>query len=110
IDRAVHAVVAQALAVFEVDAESLAALKPDVILTQDLCDVCAVTLADVRAALRRLAGHPVEIVSLSPMRLADVLADVERVGAALGREEPARRLRAGLEARIEGVRRRAANA
>ncbi|MEM9177443.1 MAG: ABC transporter substrate-binding protein, partial [Myxococcota bacterium] len=59
---------------------------PDVIVTQDLCDVCAVSLDDVRTALRELARRDIEICSLSPLRLADVWEDVRRVGRAVGRE------------------------
>lgn len=111
IDAAVRAVVQDALSIYEVDAGALAALEPDVILTQDLCEVCAVSLADVRAAVARLAHREgLRIVSLSPTRVADVLADVERVAAALGLEARGAQLRAALSARLTAIGARAAAA
>jgi iron complex transport system substrate-binding protein len=110
IDESVRATAASGLSIFDLDAARLAALAPDVVITQDLCDVCAVALDDVRAALRALVKRDVELVSLSPMRLADVLGDVRRVAAAIGREPQAERLLAALHERIVAVRRRAANA
>lgn len=108
IDRAVRAVLRDALAVYEVDEPALAAVRPDVVVTQDLCDVCAVSLDDVREALRRLARADVELVSLSPTRLGDVLGDVRRVAQALGRAARGEALVAELEQRMEAVRVRAA--
>jgi iron complex transport system substrate-binding protein len=108
IDAAVRAVVRDALSLYEVDEKRLAELAPDVIVTQDLCEVCAVSLDDVRAAVARLAHRDaVEIVSLRPTQLADVLGDVERVAAALGRSEAGRQVRGALEARIEAITARA---
>src|SRR5262245_55179818 len=62
IDRSVREVVKQALAVYDVDVELLKKLAPDVIVTQDLCDVCAVTLDQVRKAAAEIAGKEVRIV------------------------------------------------
>jgi iron complex transport system substrate-binding protein len=104
IDRAVRALVADALSIYAVDETRLAELSPDVIVTQDLCAVCAVSLDDVRSAVARIARRErVSIVSLSPTRLGDVLDDVERVGAALGRAAAARETRTALEARIAAL-------
>lgn len=108
IDRAVRAVLLDALAVYEVDEPALAAVRPDVVVTQDLCDVCAVSLDDVRESLRRLARADVALVSLSPTRLADVLGDVRSVARALGLEARGAALAAELAARMEAVRARAA--
>ena len=89
-----------ALAVYEVELDRLALARPDVIVTQDLCDVCAVSLDDVQAAIARLGLEGVAIVNLHPTRLGDVWSDIERVGAALGRadEGTARRHRARARA------------
>jgi iron complex transport system substrate-binding protein len=104
IDRAVRAVLRDALSIYAVDDERLGALRPDVIVTQDLCEVCAVSLDDVRAAVARLAhAEHVTIVSLKPTRLGDILDDVVRVGAALELEARAAELRAALAARIARV-------
>ena len=108
IDAAVRAVMTGALSIYTVDDAQLGALAPDVILTQDLCEVCAVSLDDVRAAVARLSQKDdIRIVSLRPTRLADVLGDVERVAAAIGREADGRRVRADLTARIEAIAARA---
>ncbi|MEM7202390.1 MAG: cobalamin-binding protein [Planctomycetota bacterium] len=107
IDRAVRDIVADALAVYEVDVEQLRALAPDVIVTQDLCDVCAVSLADVHRALAELARDDVAVESLRPGLLADVWQDVERVGAALGRAEEGRRVAAALAERARALAQRA---
>src|SRR5262245_4401194 len=66
IDARVRQIVREGLSVYRVDAEALAALAPDAILTQDHCEVCAVSLADVRAATCTWTGRTVEIVALRP--------------------------------------------
>src|SRR5262249_28977802 len=108
IDARVREIVRDALSVYTVDEQGLAALRPDVIVTQDLCEVCAVSLEDVRTAVARIAGRAdIRIVSLKPTRLADILGDVERVAEALGRPERGRALRAELQARMDGIASRA---
>jgi iron complex transport system substrate-binding protein len=107
IDAAVKRLVAEALSVYRVDTELLAALRPDVILTQAQCEVCAVSERDVEAALAEMGGARPRVVSLSPRRLADVWADLVRVGQALGRPTEAAALAAQLEARVEAVAARA---
>ena len=91
------------------DEEALALLAPDVILTQDLCAVCAVPAGDVDAALSRL-GCTAEVVSLDPSTLDDVLDGIVRVGAAIGARAAADELVASLRARLDGVRARVAGA
>jgi len=110
IDREVRTLVENALALYDVDIERLEALRPDVVVTQDLCDVCAVSLDDVRSAVARLAKKDVEIVALHPTELGHVWNDVRTVGRALGLEESAERVVAALEHRIEGVAQRARTA
>jgi iron complex transport system substrate-binding protein len=105
VDRSIRRLVGDALAVYEVDVELLAALAPDVIVTQDLCRVCAVSVDDVRTAVAQLAHKAdVRLVSLHPRRLDDILDDVERVAVVLGRPADGERVVAGLRARIERVR------
>lgn len=85
IEAEVRALLEQALAVFEVDTQALAAARPDVVLTQDLCDVCAVSKTAVEEAARAVLGTQARVVSLSPLRLQEVWRTVREVGAALGR-------------------------
>src|SRR5262245_54276508 len=109
IDAAVRAAVRDALSLYAVDVDRLGALAPDVIVTQDLCDVCAVSLDDVRAAVARLARRAdVRIVSLRPTRLDDVLADFERVATDIGRAAHGRAVRAALQERMRDIASRAA--
>ena len=111
IDRSVRAVVADALSVYEVDQDQLAELRPDVVITQDLCEVCAVSQDDVRAALQaRLDSEQVRLVSLSPTRLGDVLEDVSRVGEFIGRLDEGQRVKTELKDRIETIHVRAEQA
>jgi iron complex transport system substrate-binding protein len=112
IDDAVRAVVVgDALSIYSVDERRLAELAPDVIVTQDLCEVCAVSLDDVRAAVARLANRDhVEIVSLRPTRLGDVWNDVETVANGLGRAAQGVVVRRALEERTQEIARRARGA
>jgi iron complex transport system substrate-binding protein len=109
IDRDVRRVLQDALAVYEIDVDALAEAAPDVIVTQDLCDVCAVSLDDVRAAAQAVLPRA-RIVNLRPMRLADIWTDVLEVGRALEREEAAHELVRSLCARVDSVRERASAA
>jgi len=92
--------------VYEIDLDALARADPDVVISQGICDVCAVDSVLVEEAIAEL-GLDCEVVTTDPHSLSDVLDDVERIGATLGREDRARELRASLEDRIERVRERA---
>ena len=107
IDRAVREVLLDALAIYRIDVEGLREARPDVIVTQDLCSVCAVSLDDVRAAAAALARQDLAIVNLHPTKLGDVWEDVVRVAGALGRAEGGRQLAADLRARVDEIARRA---
>lgn len=108
IDAAVRAVLHDALSLYAVDERGLAALAPDVIITQDLCQVCAVSLDDVRTAVARLAGRErVQVISLQPTRLLHVLEDLERVADGIGRRERGTQVRAELQTRIDAIAGRA---
>ncbi len=107
IDAEVRATSARGLTLFELDAGKLRALAPDVVITQDLCDVCAVALDEVRAALNEMAGRDVLLVALSPTRLAHLFDDIAAVGAALSLPSEAARLAALLRGRLEQLERRA---
>jgi iron complex transport system substrate-binding protein len=103
IDARVRQLVRDGLAVYSVDAEALRALEPDVILTQDQCNVCAASLADVEAATCAWTGRPVRIVSLRPDCLADAYADVRRVADALGAPGAGDALVQAMRSRIAAV-------
>ncbi|MBE7219133.1 MAG: ABC transporter substrate-binding protein [Caulobacteraceae bacterium] len=103
IEDRVQAIVRQGLSVYEVDAPLLRALKPDVILTQSQCAVCAVTPADLEEALAGWIGAPPALLSLAPNTLSDAWDDVRRVGAAVGAAAAAGSVVAGLEARMAAL-------
>ena len=106
IDREVRAVLRDALAVYEIELERLETARPDVIVTQDLCDVCAVSFSDVCQATATLLREPVQIVNLRPTRLDDIWADIARVAEALGRASEGARVVADLKARAAAITRR----
>lgn len=103
IDRSVKSLLEKGLAVYEVDADGLKALAPDVILTQDQCEVCAVSLADVERALCAWTDCQARIVSLRPHSLADVYTDIQRIAEAIGRPAAGRDLARSMEARLAAV-------
>lgn len=108
IDARVQQIVREGLSVYRVDAEALEALVPDVIVTQDHCDVCAVSLSDVEAATCTWTGRPVRIVSLKPDSLADVYSDIRRVGDALAATERAAALVGSMQSGFAELQRAAA--
>lgn len=80
-------------ALYTLNAEQLAGLRPDLIITQDLCSVCSIDLNSVRAAVEAIgaeAGHSPRLLSLNPKGVEDVLDDILRVGEAIGEAERAR--------------------
>lgn len=103
IDRSVRGLVSQALSVYTVDAQRLAALEPDLLVTQVQCEVCAVSLKDVQEAVR--AGLPSQpaIVSMKPDSLADVWADMRAIADALGVPERGVQLVTRLRHRLRGL-------
>ncbi|HLY37889.1 MAG TPA: cobalamin-binding protein [Candidatus Binatia bacterium] len=109
IDRWVTDTLAATGTLYTMDEALVRRLRPDVILTQRLCDVCAVGYDTVTSFAATLPGLP-RVVNLEPATLADVLGDVRRVGAALDADDDAVRLVAALEARIAAVRERAVGA
>ena len=103
IDAAVKSIVGEGRALYSLDEERLAELAPDLIVTQAVCDVCAVSFEDVVAVAARLPGRP-RVVQQDPSSLGEVLEDVARLGAAAGVEERAHELRGELEERLATVR------
>lgn len=104
IDRRVKALVAERLSVYRVDADRLEALAPEVIVTQDQCEVCAVSLQDVEQAVCAWAGDDAQIVSLHPDGLEDVWENIATVAAALGVPQRAQLVIEGLTGRLEDIR------
>jgi len=110
IDAAVRERTQRGEHLYELDAETLRELEPDLIVTQELCEVCAVSIDDVRKVAEDIPSHP-QVISLDPMTLGEVLNDVRRLAEATDDEgaadelldEAADRIDA-VRARLEGVR------
>lgn len=107
IDRSVKSLLEQGLSIYHVDADLLRELSPQVIVTQDQCEVCAVSLEDVEHATRDWLGSKPTIVSLRPNSLDDTRLDIRRVSTALGDEQRGDRLVLQLQAQMEDVSRKA---
>ncbi|MFB6205169.1 MAG: cobalamin-binding protein [Haloglomus sp.] len=89
--------------VYDLDLETLERLDPDVVVSQGICEVCAVDRVLVREAVEEL-GLDCEVVTTDPHSLSDVFDDIERIGAALSREPQAADLVTDLRERVERVR------
>jgi iron complex transport system substrate-binding protein len=103
IDRAVRERTGRGEAIYELDGERLAELEVDLIVTQAVCEVCAVSFDDVRAVAARLPTQP-KVLSLDPATLGEVLADVPRLAQAAGVPEAGRMLAEDAAQRIDAVR------
>lgn len=103
IDREVRSIVSRALSVYLVDHQRLAALEPDLLVTQVQCEVCAVSLRDVEEAVRAALPSRPAIVSTRPDSLADVWADIRAIADALGVPERGVQVVTRLRARLRAI-------
>jgi len=103
IDNAVKATVGEGKALYELDEELLAELGPDLIVTQAVCDVCAVSYEDVVGVAARLPSEP-RVLQQDPSTLGEMLEDVIRLGEAAGVAAEAHLVRGELEGRLASVR------
>jgi iron complex transport system substrate-binding protein len=103
IDRAVRELTQQGKAIYELDEDALQRLQPDLIVTQALCAVCAVSYDDVRAIAERLDSQP-KVVSLDPQTLGEVLGDVRTLAQATDAKDAGVDLVQDAARRIDRVR------
>lgn len=106
VDEWVRRTLREDAAIYTIDEPLLRDLRPDVILTQKLCDVCAVGYGTVARLAETLPGSP-RVVNLEPSCLSDIFDDIRRVGEAGGVTARAAEVVARLSDRVESVRRRA---
>jgi iron complex transport system substrate-binding protein len=99
IDRDVNQYSSHGESLYRVDIEKLEAIRPDLIVTQELCDVCAISTSHVAKAVHQLSSKP-RVLSLTPHTLEDMLKDVLRVGEATNHDAEARALASSLRERI----------
>jgi iron complex transport system substrate-binding protein len=109
IDAQVRSQLRDGLSIYHLDHQLLASLQPDLILTQALCEVCAVSFGHVEAAVRDLPAEP-PVLSLEPTRLDEIFGTILAIGNATNTRERALALVAELRGRVERVRERAAQA
>lgn len=102
IDRQVSELVARGESIYALDAELLARLAPDLVVTQDLCHVCAASPDDLATALTRLPKTP-QVVALTPHSLADVWNDIRSIGQATGRCKQAEELASEMEHAVQDI-------
>ena len=103
IDEAVRDRTGRGEALYELDAQMLRDLAPELIVTQALCAVCAVSVDDVRAVAEEMP-HPPEVLSLDPSTFGEVLADVRTLGMAAAAVEEAENLLEDAADRVDAVR------
>lgn len=108
LDERVKSVVRDAASVYRIHADVLERLRPTVLITQTQCEVCAVSLRDVEAALCRMVSSHPQIVPLEPNALADVWQGIAQVADALGATERGTALVARLQNRLDELAARAA--
>ena len=105
IDRLVSERTRGMIALYSLDLETLTQIRPDVLVTQTLCDVCAVAESEVLTAVKLLPGQPL-VINLSPMTLGDMLGALQQLGVSLGCSERARDAVAALLLRVNAVKER----
>ena len=102
IDRQVREKVRSRQALYELDEILLPRVRPQLVIAQETCDVCAITPAQLHRALQVLPSPP-RVLSLNPSTLDDVLADIQRIGDAIARAQEAAALTDSLRERLQHV-------
>src|SRR6266550_1812250 len=102
IDRAVAARLATGESLYQVDEKLLDELHPDLVLTQDLCQVCAPSGNELSRALREMSRPP-EVLWLTPRNVAEIEQNIAAIGEATGRQDVAQKLIASNQERIRKV-------
>ena len=108
IDDSIRDIVRRGLSVYEVQTDVLRSLKPDYIVTQTQCEVCAVSEKQLRRAVQEWTGAKPEIISLSPCVVEDVLRDIRRVAEILGVRHHGDKIVDVLRSRMRSIKERTA--
>jgi len=104
IDRQVKGILTDALSFYQIDPDLIKTLKPDIIITQTQCEVCAVSFSDVEKALENLLDYPVEIISLEPDNLNAIFRDIKTVSEVLGVPERGADLLERMQERLDLIK------
>ena len=108
IDKDVMEIVKNGLSVYDINEKKLKELQPDMILTQDQCEVCAVSLKDVQQATNKFICNA-KIISLKPIVLKDILNDIKTIGKETNKENEAYQLIKNLQSRINYIKNKTRN-
>ena len=108
IDKDVLEIVKKGLSVYDIYEEKLKELNPDVILTQDQCEVCAVSLKDVEELTNKYICNA-KILSLKPLVFEDIFDDIKKIGMVTNREKQAERLIENLYSRVDNIKSKTRN-
>jgi len=103
IQKSIQFLLSKALSIYEVDDEELIRLSPDVILTQDHCEVCAVSIGDLTKSVREALGEDTRILSASPTDLESVMNSFEEIAQELGTEKEGARLVNSIRQRYDEI-------
>ncbi len=103
IDQRIKAILQEGLSVYRVLADRLDELRPDVIITQTQCAVCAVSLSDIEGAVCEMISSRHRIVALEPNSLADIFADIQQVARALAIPQAGEKLTDEMRRRMEAI-------
>lgn len=104
IDKSIKSLLKNGLSVFNVKADLLSDINPDIVFTQDHCEVCAVSLDDVKSAVNEFCGNDTEVISLSPTNLSEIYQSVQTIGQALDVKEKAKQLVNNIQTRMDIIR------
>jgi iron complex transport system substrate-binding protein len=110
IHQSVAEILKNSISVYDLDLEQLKFLEPDLIITQDLCDVCAVSFQQVQQACEQELGNKTEIISLKPCWLSDIWRDLERVAGVLGAKESFLSFKNDVDQRIAYIQNKVSDA
>ena len=109
IHERVSGIVKDALSVYRVEVETLRTIKPDIIVTQTQCDVCAVSFTDVERALKESLAYQPTLIPLHATNLQGVWDDLLRVAQGVGKEQGCRQLLTSYQSRISAIADRCKN-
>ncbi|GJL79279.1 MAG: cobalamin-binding protein [Nitrospinaceae bacterium] len=109
IHDSVENLIQNTLSVYDLNLDLLRTLKPDLIITQDICDVCAVPLPQVEEACKKVLGPGIQIITLQPKRLQDIWDDMQKVAEMTDRQEAFHNFKSDVDRRIQAIRDRIAS-
>lgn len=109
IDQRVKTLLQEGLSIYRVDKEKLKSLEPDVILTQDHCEVCATSFDEVKEAVQSTLGDDVEVISVSPTDLSSWVQSIRTIAKAIDTEEAADKLTGRMKSELQAIQQKTIN-